>query len=77
MSSPNPAAPPKRKKFFPKKSQWARHRSHELSVQASQLRTEPVTDARHFRRRQEAIGNLQAEAGRFARLALYYEERGL
>lgn len=76
MPRPSVVAAPKKRPYFRKKSEWARHRSHELSDQAQRLSTEPVTSAREAGRRREAVANLQAEAGRFANMARRYEEQG-
>lgn len=77
MPNVNAAVTPKARTYHAKKSDWARSRSHELMDKANQLRTEPVTSATMAGRRQQAIANLLAEAGRFAAMANHYAERGL
>lgn len=69
-----PAAP--RRKFFAKKSEWARERARELQVRALELKYEPTTSSRRAARKYDCVRNLEAEAAKFDRIARNLEEKG-
>lgn len=73
----NATATANRRPYLRKKSDWARQQSQDFSRRAEDLRTRPVSSAREAGQREQAIRNLQSEAGRFANLANYYESQGL